>query len=267
MALPGGGGGALAKGGGAQDLAFHEFGKRLVELGLGNIGVGGGLWEERLGRRPAALLAVPSLLALVAVVRRVATIDEVRRSQLAWFGGVALWFITKIFPIQFDRQWLTVSWALEGALLLWLFRRVPHPGLQLTGLWLLATVFARLTLNPWVFTDYPRGTTVLLNWHLSTYGLVAMAQLLGAWWFTGPVGSLRGFLVRGVLFGFGGVLLFLLMNIEIADFFTPPCARGVAFSFGINFARGVTYSIGWSAATCRRFGGRTLVSVGRGLFG
>jgi hypothetical protein len=47
----------------------------------------------------------------------------------------------------------------------------------------------------------------------------------------------------------------------------PPCARGVAFGFGINFACGVAYGIAWSVATCRRFGGRTLVSVGRSLFG
>jgi len=61
-----------------------------------------------------ALFAVPPLLGLVSL-RRGATADErTRLNQLALFGGVTLLFITLIFPIQFERQWLTLGWALEG---------------------------------------------------------------------------------------------------------------------------------------------------------
>lgn len=198
-----------------------------------------------MGLLPAAF-AVPSLLALVAVVRGVSAMDELRRARLAWFGGVALFFITLVFPIQFHRQWLTVSWAIEGALLLWLYRRVSHPGLLLTGLGLLAVTFIRLTLNPAVFADYERSGTAILNWHLYTYGMVAAAQFFGARWFSDPDGRIPPDInARAVLLAFGGVLLFLLMNIEIADFFTPRGDRCVAFSFGMNFARDMTYSIAW----------------------
>ena len=197
-----------------------------------------------MGLLPAGF-AVPTLAALFVVIRSVKEMDGKNRSQLAWFGGVALFFITLIFPIQFSRQWLTVSWAMEGALLLWLFRRVRHPGLQLTGLALLAVAFFRLTLNPAVFTDYPRSGTAIFNWHLYAYGLVAAAQFLGAGWFTDPAGKCAKFPARGVLCGFGGVLLFLLLNIEIADYFTSPGDRCVAFMFGGNFARDMTYSIAW----------------------
>ena len=48
-----------------------------------------------------------------------------------------------------------------------------------------------------------------------------------------------------MLFAFGGVLLFLLLNIEIADYFTAPGERFIAFRFGGNFARDMTYSIAW----------------------
>ena len=197
-----------------------------------------------MGLLPAAF-AVPALAALFAVIRSTREMDARSRSQLAWFGGVALFFITLIFPIQFSRQWLTVSWALEGALLLWLFRRVTHPGLQLTGLALLSVAFFRLTLNPAVFTDYPRSGTVVFNWHLYAYGLVAAAQFLGAGWFIDPAGRCSKFPARGLLHGFGGVLLFLLLNIEIANYFTSPGDRCVAFMFGGNFARDMTYSIAW----------------------
>ncbi len=197
-----------------------------------------------MGLLPAAF-AVPALGALFVVIRSAKEMDEKNRSQLAWFGGVALFFITLIFPIQFSRQWLTVSWAMEGALLLWLFRRVAHPGLQLTGLALLAVAFFRLTLNPAVFTDYPRSGTAILNWHLYAYGLAAAAQFFGAGWFTDPAGKCAQFPVRGILYAFGGMLLFLLLNIEIADYFTNPGDRCVAFMFGGNFARDMTYSIAW----------------------
>jgi uncharacterized membrane protein len=126
-----------------------------------------------------------------------------------------------------------------------LFRRVAHPGLQLTGLALLAAAFVRFTLNPAVFTDYERSGTALLNWQLFAYGVVAAAQFVGAHWYTDPAGRLTGYPVRGVLYAFGGVLLFLLLNIEIADYFTLPGERCIAFRFGGDFARDMTYSIAW----------------------
>jgi Predicted membrane protein (DUF2339) len=200
--------------------------------------------NDFMGLVPAAF-AVPSLLGLFGVWKLFQGMDARQQSRLAWFGGVALLFITLIFPIQFERQWITVSWAIEGALLLWLFRRVPHPGLQLTGLALLAISFVRLSLNPAVFTDYERSGTAILNWHLYAYGLVAAAHFAGAKWFTDPKGKLKEIKPCGVLLAMGGILLFLLLNIEIADYFTAPGDRYVAFRFGGNFARDMTYSIAW----------------------
>ncbi len=200
--------------------------------------------NDVMGLLPAAF-ALPAFAALAVVIRQGGGMDALRRSRLAWFGGVALFFVTLIFPIQFDHQWLTVSWAMEGALLLWLFKKVPHPGLQLTGFALLAITFIRLSLNPAVFIEYPRSGTAILNWQLYTYALVAAAQFIGAGWFSNSQGKWKAMSPRAILNGFGGVLLFLLVNIEIADFFTAPDARYVAFEFGGNFARDMTYTIAW----------------------
>src|SRR5207249_9697243 len=81
---------------------------------------------------PAAF-GVPSLLGLAVLLKRTPLTSPARNAQLALFGGAALFFITLIFPIQLDRQWITVGWALEGAALCWLFHRVPHAGLRLAG--------------------------------------------------------------------------------------------------------------------------------------
>ena len=109
-----------------------------------------------LGLVPAAF-AIPPLLSLVVVLKTIPAETKARLNQLAFFGGVALFFITLIFPIQFDKQWITIGWALECAALLWLFQRVPHPGLRLSGFGLLIAAFVRLALNPEVLEYHTRS--------------------------------------------------------------------------------------------------------------
>jgi uncharacterized membrane protein len=52
--------------------------------------------------------------------------------------------------------------------------------------------------------------------------------------------------LRAVLYSLGGVLLFWLLNIEIADYFTPVGASAIAFHLGAGFAQDMTYSISWA---------------------
>lgn len=197
-----------------------------------------------MGLIPAAF-AVPSIIALIVIVKQMKEMDDISKNQIAWFGGVALLFITLIFPIQFDRQWLTVSWALEGAALIWLFRRVPHDGLKWTGVALLAISFVRLGLNPAVINEYPRSGTAIFNWHLYTFGIVAAAIIAGAKLLPENHRKLGLMSLPGLLYTFGGILLFFLLNIEIADFFTPDSQRFINIEFSGNFARDMTYSIAW----------------------
>ena len=200
---------------------------------------------DQMGLVPA-VFALPGFFSLFGLLRAVKSEGEARTGQLAWFGGVVLLFITLIFPIQFDRQWLTLAWAMEGAALIWLFKRVPHRGLIGTGVTLLVVVFVRLCLNPAVLNYYPRGATAILNWHLYTYLIASASMMLGARWLTPPHDRKKGINLRAVLYSFGSVLLFVLLNIEIADYFTEPGARFIALSFGgANFARDMTYSMAW----------------------
>jgi hypothetical protein len=200
--------------------------------------------NDFMGIVPAAF-AVPTLASLWVIRRTYPTMDAIQRSRLAWFGGAMLWFLALIIPIQLERQWVTLSWAIEGALLLWLFRRVNHPGLPMIGLVLLALAFLRLTLNPFPFTALLPSGNAIFNWHLYTYGLAAGAQFAAAGWFTDPERRFARYQPRAVLNALGGVLLFVLLNIEIADYFSPPESPFVAFEFGGNFARDMTFSIAW----------------------
>jgi uncharacterized membrane protein len=209
---------------------------RLVKLAWPN---------DVMGLLPAAG-AVP-LLGLLAVVGKWFPEGHPRRNGvLAWFGGAGLFFVTLIFPIQFDRQWITLAWALEGAALCWLFHRVPHPGLRWTGVGLLIVAFARLALNPEVLTYHPRSSTPLFNWYLYTYGTVTVALFVAARLLAPPRDRLGGASAPGLLYGLGVVLAFLLLNLEVADYFTRPGEAALTFQFSGNFARDMSYTIAWA---------------------
>jgi hypothetical protein len=195
-----------------------------------------------MGLLPAAF-AIPPLIGLLVVVRGQ---SDRRLSQLAWFGGATLFFVTLIFPIQWERQWLTIAWALEGAALLWLFHRVPHNGLRLVGVALLCVAFVRLALNPSVLEYHPRSGTAIWNWYLYAYGIATACLFAGAKLLAPPRDRIGGLNAPALLATLGTVLAFLLLNIEIADYFTPVGALTLTFRFSGIFARDMTYSIAWA---------------------
>ena len=206
--------------------------------------------NDVMGLLPAAF-SIPALLGLVVLLKKIPAENKSRLAQLAWFGGVALFFITLIFPIQFERQWITIGWAAEGAALLWLFHRVPHRGLQLTGLGLLIAAFARLTFNPAVLTYHPRAVTPIWNWYLYTYGLVTIFLFLGARLVAPPRNMILKSNARAILASLGIVLAFLLLNIEIADYFSAPGSTLTSIFNAdlppdVRFARDMTFSIAWA---------------------
>src|ERR1051325_955893 len=197
------------------------------------------------GLVPAAF-ALPAILGLFLLLKRTPLESPARNAQLALFGGAALFFITLIFPIQFDRQWITVGWALEGAALCWLFRRVPHPGLRFAGVGLLVVAFVRLALNPAVLSYHPRAAFPIFNWYLYTYGIARACMFVAARLLAPPRNRMLGHNVRPLLYTLGAVLAFFTVNIEIADYFSTPGVAALTFQFSGNFARDMSYSIAWA---------------------
>jgi uncharacterized membrane protein len=69
---------------------------------------------------------------------------------------------------------------------------------------------------------------------------------LAAWLLAPPRDLILGRRTRPVLCTLGTILTFLLLNIEIADYFSAPGAPSLTFQFSGNFARDLTYSIAWA---------------------
>src|SRR5438270_3050142 len=71
--------------------------------------------------------------------------------------------------------------------------------------------------------------------------LFAAARLLAP-----PRHRVLGHNALALLYTLGTVLAFLIVNIEIADYFSAPTAPALTFQFSGNFARDMSYSIAWA---------------------
>ncbi|MGH3055161.1 MAG: DUF2339 domain-containing protein, partial [Gaiellaceae bacterium] len=194
------------------------------------------------------------LLGVLVRLLRVEPADEREQGRLALVAGAALAFITAAIPLQLDRQWITIGWALEGAALAWLYRRIPHRGLLAWCAGLCVAVFIRLSFNPAVFEYHARGTLPIWNWYLYTY-LVAAAALFATARLLRDTNDRSDDLLEylglpklprlsDILPAGGTILLFLLLNIEIADFYST--GRALTFNFSAGLAQDLTYTLGWA---------------------
>jgi uncharacterized membrane protein len=187
-------------------------------------------------------LAVPVVFVAVQAARALAPESPHRLTALAWLWGAVLLLVTVALPLQLDRQWLTIGFAIEGAALLGLFRRLPHPGLARVGVALLVGAFGRLLLNPDLPTwGLPDGAP-LFNALLYPFAVVIAALFLGAR-LSDDTAVPYG---RRLLRVLGTIALFALVNLQIAHFFTSPGRTTLDLAFYGLHARDLTYLAAWS---------------------
>ncbi len=210
------------------------------------------VWRTAWGKSTIGLL--PVMMAFVSVaglravsLRFVSSPDDplsarLRLRYLALFSAVALWFLAVAVPLQLDRQWLTLGWALEALALCWLFGRLPHRGLPGFAAILYGLVGIRLLLNPEILRYEERGLPVF-NWLLYTYGVVAVCCLLGQSLLRRvSADALTRRLANGVAL-LGLLLGFWLVNLEILDYFST--GPYIALSDQGGYAVKLALSAGW----------------------
>lgn len=165
-------------------------------------------------------------------------------ARIASQAAAALAFISLVFPVQFRGEWITIGWAIEGVALLRLYRLMPNARLQVTAIIVLCAAFGRLAFNPAVLEYHPRTGVPIFNWYLYAYGVTALCLLAAGRLLhrmQGPPWVTRS---SRLLYALGVMTAFLLLNIEIADYFS--IGPTLTFSFSGNFARDMTYSIAWA---------------------
>jgi len=130
------------------------------------------LWPQH--RWPLTLLVLALSAAHLTVSGLLPTKKqgEIPLSRLL-FGGLALTFATLAIPIRLDGKWITLAFAVEGAILIWTGFRALHLRLRQAGYFLLALAAGRLLLFP---IDAPQ---FLFNARFATY-LVLIACMVAA---------------------------------------------------------------------------------------
>jgi uncharacterized membrane protein len=164
--------------------------------------------------------------------------------RLALVAGSVLAFVTVAIPLQLENHWITIGWALQAAALAWLWRKIPHKGLVAWTTGLLAAVLWRLLLDP---SAVYYGAPPIWNWYLYTY-LVAAGAFFAAAWFLRDAGSVWDGLPRVKTLGAAGgtLLLFALLNIEIANYYFIYSSRpDPTLNFTAALAKDLTYTIAW----------------------
>ena len=198
------------------------------------------VWPDAiLGAGAVALAAVA--LGMLRFAQR-ALPAEKARSVLAGLGGVTLLFLSAAVPITLSKQWITVAWALEAASLAWLYRRIVHKGLLGTSTLMAILVLVRLIANPSLWEYHARSATPVWNWYLYTFGVPALAFFAAAHLLGSDTTARRYRIPDGLWFA-GGLLLFVLLNVEIADAYST--GETIGFHMGGSLGEDMTYSLGW----------------------
>ena len=212
------------------------------------------LGASTIGLLPIALGAI-SLAAAAQANRMREASDPRRTSNLAWYLAAALGFVTVAIPLQLDKEWITIGWALEGLAATYLWQRLDHVGLKYFALALLAGVTLRLVANEAVLGYYPRPAFRIVNWLLYTYlvpaaALIASSRVLSAHEvgrareFERPLYA-RGQAVGAIFTAFSAAcVIFVWINLAIADVFAS--GETLRLRFDRTPARDLTTSIAWA---------------------
>jgi uncharacterized membrane protein len=132
------------------------------------------LWPQ--DKWPLTLLFLALAAAHVGVARFLPVLQEGKSSALRLlFAGVALTFLTLAIPIRLEGKWITLSFSVEGALLVWTGFRTTSNFLRQSGYLLLAISALRLLFVP------PESGQFLLNARFGAY-LVMIACFGVALW-------------------------------------------------------------------------------------
>ncbi len=191
-------------------------------------------------------------------------LDEgIQKLRITTLITVPIAFLTMSIALNFTNEWKTIAYALEGFSLILLWHKLPINLLQNFGTILMWIVGIRLLLNPFIIT-YHKENNLFFNWYLYTYLPCSAAMFASAYFWRKD--SQKKY--PTILNSLGGILLFALVNIEIANYFSN--GESLNFNFCGKVSEAATYTIAWAicGAVCMFLANKKLdklLKVGIGL--
>ena len=195
------------------------------------------LWPE--SKWPLTLLFLALAAGHVAVAR---LLPEPKQNETGTvrllFAGLALTFLTLAIPVRLEGKWITLSFSVEGAILVWTGFREASKFLRQSGYALLAISAVRLLIAP------PAGGTFLLNERFGAY-CILIACIAIVLWAARPYESTISSPERVALGLFAvtmNVYALIAFSVEFWDYFGR---AGVGVDSGL--AQHLALSILWTA--------------------
>ena len=160
-------------------------------------------------------LAAPFLVGAERLTRWRGTMPGATEA-LGFLAAGVTFFVGAAIPLELNREWITVAYAIELAAVAAISAQLGLVTLRRLCWPLLAIVVVRFVVNPEIL-KYPIGLTPVLNWMLWGYG-ISIAALIAALRFLRPTGDVQ--LVRAVEAA-AALLGFVLLTLEVRSVFQP----------------------------------------------
>src|ERR1700723_56768 len=138
-------------------------------------------------------------------------------------GGRALTFATLAIPIRCDGRWITIAWAVEGAILIWSGLQIKFPLMRWAGFALFVIVTGRLAV-----ISIP-ADTFIVNARFATF-IISVSCFFAACYFASESGDEVGaeekmmYLITAIA---ANVLLIAALSLEIWDVFGRTPSLGI----------------------------------------
>ncbi len=202
------------------------------------------LWKGQGAQWTPLLLVVLKLPWVAVLLRRLEGKPE-RNSVLAFHGGVLLFYLSALPVLVLNHGWIGLTFVFEATALLWLNRRIHHPGLRWVSLVMAPVGLVILFIN---LPLLKQGDSLpVLNAAVLSVAACFPALAFAAGKAAYPERGL-GKLDLPAYFQWLSVAVgFFLVNLVIADVFALP---GRLFKIwpGHDFLQAVCYGLAWTAA-------------------
>ncbi len=189
-----------------------------------------------------ALALAAIYLGLANTFAKRNTAEDAKAIQLLHVA-IAIAFITIAIPLKLDREWITIGWLIESAVLLFVSVKTRSNFLRYLAATALALGIARL-----LFFDRYNTQTLFFNTRFATYA-VAIAVLGGVAVFGNRQASEdEKPLLRIAAIG-ANVLALIALTLEASDYFDRMMFAGGGYNYhvyqNVSLERGFTYSAIW----------------------
>ncbi len=187
------------------------------------------LWKRELSGWLPLVLAVFKLPVTAILIKQLEN-KTARNSILACHGGVLLFYMSAVPIMLLEQGWIGVTFVFEACALLWLNRRVEHPGLRwVSAIMTPIGLFLLLTFLPQMKTG---ESIIILNAAVLSVAACIVAMSLAVNWASFPNRMLGKIDLPVYFLWFAVGTGFYLVNLLVADIFAgSQIGSGVTLKF------------------------------------